>query len=622
MEKLEGMSLDLTKLNIEKLKELFPMIDVDGKIDFDMLRTILGDEVDDSREKYQFTWNGKTDSIRLAQSPSSATLRPCKKESKDWDTTENLYIEGDNLEVLKQLQKTYYGKVKVIYIDPPYNTGKDFIYKDDFKDSIVNYKEQTEQGMSSNPETNGRYHTNWLNMMYPRLILAKNLLRDDGVIFISIDDHEEIACRKILDEVFGERNFIANIIRNTNSSKNQSLFVSTSHEYCFVYAKNIDVLKERHKDNKWEVDKNNISEYLRKIEQLRRRGLSNEEITEELKILTNYPRFIDFTNYWYLDSRGVYAKDNLGGVSNGNLNPLYNPITKRNDPVPPGGYRYDDEKLNQLTKENRIHFHTDGSLPRLKRYLDDNKKQRPKSIMSDDQRPDYTWLKKYKIPFDNPKQLKFMKRILSIFDDDSIILDFFSGSSTTAHAVMSLNAQDSGTRKFIMVQLPEQINSSTFKNICEIGKYRIKKAGEEIIKNYNLGFDLDTGFKVFKLDSTNIKPWENTRKLDIKQLSYLEEVFKNDRSKEDVLYEILLKYGLFDMSVSEVDINGKTMYRVGRRYMIVCLENDITTRDIKEIIELSPRVVVFKETGFNNDNDKINAEYNLKKAGIEEIKCI
>lgn len=238
MEKLDGLSLDLEKQNINKLKELFPIAVEEGKINFDLLRAILGDEVDDSKEKYQFTWKGKSESIKLAQTPSAATLRPCKDKSKDWDSTDNLYIEGDNLEVLKQLQKTYYGKIKMIYIDPPYNTGEDFIYNDSFSDSLKNYKELTSQTSSSNPESSGRFHTAWLNLMYPRLILAKNLLKDDGVIFVSIDDHEEVNCKKILDGIFGENNFIANIVRNTNSSKNQSLFVSVSHEYCFVCIKN------------------------------------------------------------------------------------------------------------------------------------------------------------------------------------------------------------------------------------------------------------------------------------------------------------------------------------------------------------------------------------------------
>lgn len=626
MNKLEGTSLDIVKKNIEKIKELFPHAVTDGKINFDVLRTILGDEVDIYNEKYQFTWNGKYDSIKLAQLPTTATLRPCKANSKNWDTTKNLYIEGDNLEVLKQLKKSYYGLIDVIYIDPPYNTGKDFIYRDNFINSIENYKEQTNQGMSSNPETSGRFHTDWLNNMYPRLILAKTLLSKYGVIFISIDDHEEINCKKICDEIFGESNFIANIVRNTNSSKNQSLFVSVSHEYCFVYAKNISSLKEKHQENKWGVKKNNVDEYIKKVNQLRKMGLTNDEITNELKSLTNYPRFIDFTNYWYFDERGLYRKDNLGGVSNGNMEPLFNPVTNKPDPVPPGGYRYSKEKLEQLVKENRIHFHTDGSLPTIKRYLEENIMQRPKSIMSDDQRPDYAWLKKHNIPFDNPKQLSFMKRILSIFDNDALVLDFFSGSSTTAHAVMELNKEDKGTRRFIAVQFPEKVKSKGFETICDIGRKRIDEAGKELLGEQNLFTSestFDVGFKTFILDSTNIKQWDNSTIMDEKTLfDQTSEVFKEDRTKEDILYEIMLKYGVFDEPVTEIDINGKIMYRVGRRHMIVCLEDHVTDKDIKVIGELSPKVVIFKESGFKNDNDKINAVYNLEKAKVEEVKCI
>lgn len=622
MDKLSSSSFDITKHNIKKLKELFPNVVTDGKIDFELLRGLLGEEIDDDMEKYQFSWKGKKQSIKLAQKISTSTLRPCKGKSKYWDTTENIYIEGDNLEVLKQLQKTYFAKVNVIYIDPPYNTGKDFIYKDDYKSPIKQYKEQTDQGLSSNPETSGRYHTDWMNIIFPRLILARNLLRDDGVIFISIDDNEEINMKKMCDEVFGESNFIANIIRNTNSSKNQSLFVSVSHEYCFIYAKNITSLQEKHKENKWGVLKNNVNEYMKKVHQLEAEGLSKQEITSELKALTNYPRFIDFTNYWYFDEKGLYRKGDLGGVSNGNIEPLFNPITQRFDPVPPGGYRYSKEKLEELTKENRIHFHTDGSLPTIKRYLSENIKQRPKSIMSDDQRPDYAWLKKHNIPFDNPKQLSFMKRILSIFDSDSLILDFYSGSGTTAHAVMELNKEDNGNRRFIMVQLPEKVNNKNFETLCDIGEKRIDFAGDELFDNKNLFSKVDIGFKVFKLDSSNIKPWDSEYEYNEANIFDLTDIFKEGRSKEDILYEIMLKYGIFDMPTSELEINGKTMFRVGKRYMIVCLEDEITKEDIQEICDLAPRTVVFKESGFRNDNDKINAVYNLEKAGVEDIKCI
>jgi len=632
MEKLDGKSMDIVKANIEALKQLFPEVVTEGKIDFEKLKLILGEEIEARNEKYEFTWHGKTQAMKLAQTPSTGTLRPDKASSKNWDTTENLYIEGDNLEVLKLLQKSYFGKIKMIYIDPPYNTGKDFVYKDDFRDNIKNYKEITQQTTKANTETSGRYHTDWLNMMYPRLKLARNLLTDDGVIFISIDDTEVANLRKILDEIFGENNFIASITRNTNSSKNQSLFVSVSHDYCLIYARDISVLSTKHAENKWSVPKNNIEEYKRKIEELKNLGLSNEQITEELKQLTKYPRFIDFVNYWYVDERGVYRKDNLGGVKNGNMTPIINPLTGKEDPVPPGGFRYSPEKLNELIKENRIHFHTDGSLPTIKRYLDENLTQRPKSIMSDDQRPDNALLKEFNTPFDNPKQLAFMKRILSVGDKDSIILDFFSGSATTAHAVMQLNAEDGGNRKFIMVQLPEKTDEKSeaykagYKNICEIGKERIRRAGEKIVEETGKT-DLDIGFKVFKLDSSNVKTWDPDFDNLEQTLFDLQDNIKEDRTKEDLLYEILLKIGLpLTIPIEEIDYNGKTIYNVAFGSVLVCLEDDIDLDIVQEMLkyqsEHMPPKVIFKESGFVSDAVKTNVLQTLKKNGITDVRSV
>lgn len=626
MEKLEGMSLDLTKLNIEKLKELFPMIDVDGKIDFDMLRTILGDEVDDSREKYQFTWNGKTESIKLAQSPSSATLRPCKEESKDWDTTENLYIEGDNLEVLKQLQKTYYGKVKMIYIDPPYNTGNDFIYKDDFKDSIANYKEQTEQGMSSNPETNGRYHRDWLNMMYPRLMLARTLLKDDGVIFISIDDNEVNNLKKICDEIFGEINFVSLVSVIVKTEGRRYGFFAKTHENILVYSKN----QEKLILNEIEIKDKKFS-YNDSLGGFNPKDLRNQNaraFNETNRPNLRYPFYIDENNP---DENGFC---NISIESKEGYTEVY-PITVNNYK---SVWRWGKDKSKNEIYNLTARKGNDGVIRIFQKYR--KLTETPKTIWFEKEFITNRGTKELKNIigngiFDFPKPINLIERLIEIGIDqeDSIILDFFSGSATTAHAVIEKNIMNKKACKFILVQIPEKTDEKSeaykagYKNICEIGKERIRRAGELIKKEYQKSnpdkeFTTDIGFKVFKLDSTNIKLWENTNKLDVEQLSYLKEVFKKDRSKEDILYEILLKYGLFDMPVSEVDINGKTMYRVGRRYMIVCLEDNINASDIKEIIELSPRVIVFKESGFNNDNDKINAEYNLKKAGIEEIKCI
>ncbi|WP_400236468.1 site-specific DNA-methyltransferase [Methanomethylophilus alvi] len=528
------------------------------------------------------------------------TLRPCREESVDFDNTKNLYIEGDNLEVLKILRETYLGKVKMIYIDPPYNTGNDFVYNDNFSMSVNDYSEVSGESDDSgnrlflNTSSNGRFHTDWLNMIYPRLSLSKDLLSEDGFIAISIDDSELNNIINICNEIFGEINHIATIVRNTNSSKNQSLFVSVSHEYCVLYARNIECLKEKHSESKWSVPKNNIVEYKKKVEQLKKEGLTSEEITEELKTLTKYPRFIDFTNYWYFDKRGLYRKDNLGGVRNGNMKPIINPLTGKEDPVPPGGFRYSEEKMNELIADERIHFHTDGSLPVLKRYLSDNEEQRPKSIMSDDQRPDYSLLQRYNLPFDNPKQLAFMERLLYVLDKDSVILDFFAGSSTTAHAVMNLNNADHGDRKFIMVQIPEHIDVSTeagklgYTNICEIGKERLRCAGREL-KISQMGnedeYSLDVGFRVFKCDSSNFRDIFYSPEGKCREtLEDYVDVIKDDRGSEDLLVQVMLESGIELSSIIErKDVQGNTVFSVDDGYLVACFDDEINDSTVTEI---------------------------------------
>lgn len=634
MEKIDSSSLDIKKLSVEKIKELFPNVVTEGKIDFDVLRNVLGDEVDDSKEKYQFTWKGKSVSIKLAQSPSSATLRPSKKESKDWDTTENLYIEGDNLEVLKQFQKTYNGQIKMIYIDPPYNTGNDFVYKDNFKNSLVNYKEQTNQSTKSNPETSGRYHTEWLNMMYPRLLLAKNLLRDDGVIYISIDDNEIDNLKKMCNEVFGEVNFVAQIPWQSRASIQNDTDFSVNHEYICVYA------KKRRLENR-RLKESNYTEWYKK----------DSFVCKPLPL--DKSKFDNPDN----DSRGLWKADpfDAPNIRTNLTYPVVNPNTGEQH-LPPKGrhWRFLPEKFSSALEDNRIVWTNKGlGRPQLKIFYEEKKELG--SV-------DNSWFSAERIGtstngtkelmklfegsalFDTPKPVSLLMKLITLAntDNDDIILDFFSGSATTAHSVMKLNTEDGKNRKFIMVQLPEMYDEKSeayktgFKNICEIGKERIRRAGEKtkeewLKDNANEGlfaeeqkeFPFDIGFKVFKLDSTNILPWDNELEMDEKTLfEHSNEVFKQDRSKEDVLYEILLKYGVFDMNVSEIDINGKKMYQVGKRYMLVCLEDEISNDDIKAIVEQSPKTVVFKESGFQNDNDKINAIYNLEKAGVEDIKCI
>ncbi len=628
MEKMKMESVDMTAQNVEKIGELFPnciteTVDENGKlkkaINFKILEQMLSEDVIDGDEAYEFTWVGKKASIVEANKPIRKTLRPCPEESVDWDTTENLYIEGDNLEVLKLLQESYLGKVKMIYIDPPYNTGNDFIYNDDFKMTGEEYADESgeidEDGnrMFKNTDSNGRFHSDWCSMMYSRLMLARNLLSDDGVIFISIDDNEQENLKKICDEVFGASSFIATIVRNTNSSKNQSFFISVSHEYCLVYAKNIELLKIKHNDNKWSVPKNNVHEYVSKVKQLQNQGLTPNEISEELKALTKYPRFIDFTNYWYFDENGLYSKGDLGGVPNGNKTPVFNPITQQFDPVPPGGFRFNAEKMEQLTKEGKIHFHTDGSLPRIKRYLSENMEQRPKSIMSDDQRPDSSMMQKFNISFDNPKQLSFMKRICGIMDKDALVLDFFSGSATTAHTVMQLNAEDGGNRKFIMVQIPEEVDEKSeaykagYKNICEIGKERIRCAGAKI-KEDNPDATFDRGFRVLKLADGNMNDvYYNPEEYSQDLLSALESNVKSDRSDLDLLFGCLMDWGIpLSLLYSSEEINGCTVHNYNDEDLIACFDENIPDDVIKEMAKRQPLRAVFRDSGFADSPSKIN----------------
>ena len=517
---------------IELLKQNFPQFfSKEGEFLLEKFKEMLKmEDVKIDKEGYELKFLGKNYARFLTSTETETVIVPNVKHNEEEinKNSENLYIIGDNLDALKHLLNSYSGKIKCIYIDPPYNTGSDgFIYNDNFEYTPENISEkmgiELEEAQRIIDMRGKSTHSAWLTFMYPRLVLARDLLREDGVIFISIDDNEQANLKMVCDEIFGEENFIASITRNTNSSKNQSLYISVTHEYCLVYSVNNTALAMKYKNNKWEVEKNNISEYKAKVNKLKKMGISNKEITEELKELTNYPRFIDFTNYWYFDEKGLYQKADLGGVKNGNNRPLINPLTQKEDPVPPGGFRYSTEKLEELQKDNRIHFHTDGSLPRLKRYLDENLKQRPKSIMSDDQRPDYKLLKSMKIEFNNPKQMTFMKRILSIFDKNLMILDFFSGSATTAHAVIQLNAEDGGNRKYIMVQLPEKtyeekINKegkiifkakkgseaaykAGYKTIDEIGIERIKRAAKKIKEETQA--EIDYGFKIVKLETPN-----------------------------------------------------------------------------------------------------------------------
>ncbi|WP_418543174.1 site-specific DNA-methyltransferase [Intestinibacter bartlettii] len=617
---LAGESLNLTEYNLEKMKELFPEVFEEGKIDFDKLRLILGDEVEDNKERYEFTWHGKSNAIRIAQTPSTGTLIPDKESSKNWDDTENLYIEGDNLEVLKLLQKSYFGKVKMIYIDPPYNTGNDFVYHDDFRDNITNYKAITNQTTKANYETNGRYHTYWLNMMYSRLKVSRNLLTDDGVIFISIDDNEVFNIRKVCDEIFGEENFIATFIRQTASGpKTSRPNIDRHHEYLICYAKYIK--------NIW------FNGDPRKFE-----NYSNPDN--------------DINGDWTKDS--ILIKIDKGRTAVNAKYPIHNPYLNITH-YPPieknKQWHYTKPKFDELLKKGQVVFYKNKNEYKgeysfyIKKYKSDLKTTMENVSTIFPIKNNYTnalgtnelkCLFENKV-FDSPKPSSFIKKLIQYStNEDSLVLDFFSGSSTTADAIIKMNLEDKGSRKFILVQIPELVDNdsdaykSGYKNICEIGKERIRRAGDKIVsenKDKEGIENLDIGFKVFKLDSSNLKSWDSSIDNLEQNLLDMESNLKKDRTNEDLLYEILLKSGVeLTAKIEEIKVGYNTLYNIGQGALLACLDDKITQDVIDEIPKhRSPFMdtkVIFKEAGFMSDAAKINAVQNLKQFKIEDVRSV
>lgn len=616
---LNGESRNIINDNIEKIKSMFPEVFNEDKIDFDKLQNVLGNYIDTGEEKYRFTWNGKMNALRLSQTPSVGTLRPCKEESRDWDTTQNLYIEGDNLEVLKLLQNSYLNKINMIYIDPPYNTGGDFVYPDDFKDSINNYKLLTGQidnqgnATTTNTDSSGRYHTNWLNMMYSRLRLAHSLLANGGAIFVSIDEHEISNLITIMNEIFGESNHIETIVWDKKASAKGvppvSMMVNV-HEYIVVYQKGTG-FKFIGEKRDAEAD-----------------GFKNPDN----------------------DPRGPWRESNIKST----IKPIEDAFTITD---PNSGKQYTNtwafskESLEKMIKENRILWKE--SLPKQKEFMYEmtNENKAIKSSWGCYDAQSTTVFLKHLLPqvkFDNPKPINLMKYLINVSTNkNDIILDFFSGSATTAQAIMEVNSEDNGNRRYIMVQLPEptDFNSEAykagFKNICDIGEERIRKVGDKIkeeFENSNKQLKLnenplknpDIGFKVFKLDSSNIRKWNPDTK-DIEQ-SLLEQInnFVDGRTEEDALYEIILKNGLpLTVPVEELDIRGKKVYSIGMGALIVCLDNNITLDIADEIANISTEfedksqvTVVFKDNGFANDSVKTNIKETIRGYGIGKFVTV
>lgn len=611
---------DITESNIEKIGQLFPnclteRIGEDGKvervIDFDQLRQELSKEiVEGPQERYQFTWPDKKKAIRLANTPSTMTLRPCREESVDFDNTENLYIEGDNLEVLKLLREDYLGKVKMIYIDPPYNTGNDFVYEDDFSQAAADYVGSSGQTDASgnrlvqNTESNGRFHTDWLNMLYPRLKVGKDLLAEDGVIFVSIGDDEEANLIKIMDEIFGEKNFIASICHKHRGSVSNDRIISENHNHLVFYCKDINVTFAHHKD------------------------IGEDPILEGFNLS---------------DNKGAYKLtpvDGPGGAKKGN--PHYEFLGVE------GYWRYSKETMQKKYDEGLIvrtpnglqqkYYKSQAALSRrsVTTWWDED-------FLTSSATKDLATLMGGKY-FDNPKSINLLLRCLKMithFDKYAIIIDFFSGSATTAHAVMKLNADDGGRRRFIMVQLPEATDPTTeaykagFNNICEIGKERIRRAGKKLVEERSTassqdglfagiedGTKLDIGFRVLKLDSSNMED-VYYRPEESSESTLFESNVKEGRTPEDLLFQVMLECNLpLSAKILTEKIAGKDVFTVNNGYLIACFDEDVNEEVIKAVAKRKPYYFVMRDSSLSSDNVADNFEQIFQAYSKDTIRRI
>ena len=641
MQKLEAsspqaQSADLVAANIEQLKALFPELITEGPsgaaVNVDVLKTLVGDEtVTDAEEKYGLNWHGKRRARQLALTPSTGTLRPCPEDSVDWDTTKNLMIEGDNLEVLKLLQKSYAGKVKLIYIDPPYNTGSDFVYPDTFQDNIKNYLEltgQLESGrkISSNTDASGRFHTDWLNMIYPRLKLARNLLCDAGLIFISIGDSEVANLRAVCDEVFGPENFVASIIwQKKYGPKSDAKHFSESHDFVLVYARSIEDTT---------------------IVRLPKSDKQNDRYTNQDD-----------------DPRGPWkAGDVLRNEARDYaIFPVLLPSGREVMPPPNTSWRYTKEKFAELIADSRIWFGKEGdSRPAYKRFLSEVSDSIPAETIwmhadaghNDAAKKELRALFNEQAPFDTPKPVKLLERILSVGTEpggDEIVLDFFAGSGTTAHATFRLNSSDGGKRRFILVQLPERLDPSNKdqaeaakfcdaisrpKTIAEITKERIRRSARVVRQEAGGIVQMDTGFRSFKLDTSNIRAW-NPELANLEQSLFAhQDHLLDERTEADVLYELLLKLGIdLCVGIERRTVLGKEVHAVGGGVLMACLATSIAATEVEAVAqgivnwhkELAPAgdtTCVFRDSAFADDVAKTNMAAILNQHGIQNVRSL
>ncbi|HAS8531094.1 TPA: site-specific DNA-methyltransferase [Vibrio vulnificus] len=616
MEQLKMHSPNMVDQNIEKLAELFPGCVTeaqgeDGKlrkaIDFDLLKQELSRNiVEGPQERYQLNWPGKREALLTANAPIAKTLRPCREESVDFDTTQNLFIEGDNLDALKLLQETYLNKVKLIYIDPPYNTGKDFVYEDDFAEDIDSYvlrsNQIDEEGnrLLANSEANGRFHSDWLSMMYPRLTLARNLLTDDGVIFISIDDNEQATLKRLCDEVFGAQNFVTSVIwEKRYSPQNAVKWFSESHDFILVYAKNK---------------------------------------------LNWHPKLLDRTDamnarYRNLDDdpRGVWKPADATAQGGHGTDSQFYVLTAPNGKkhtLPNGRcWVYTEEVFNRMVEDNRVWFGADGNnVPAIKRFLSEVKQGTACQTIwkygdvghNQEGKKEVNQLFPEAAVFDTPKPVRLIDRILHLSTEkDSIVLDFFSGSATTAHAVMQKNAEDGGSRKFIMVQLPEQCEPKStgvkagYKTIADVSKERIRRAGSKVLGKKEGSTTLDVGFRTLKIDSSNLADvyYQPDAMTQADLFAQVDNV-KEDRTEEDLLFQVMLDWGVdLTLPIRRETVDGKTVFFVADNALVACFdkESGINEAFVKELVKSEPLRLVFRDAGFASDSTKINVEQVLKQ---------
>lgn len=660
----ESKSAELITENISALAALFPEAVSEDSVDMEALRELLGGggiSETSAEEKYGLTWNGKQMARRLALTPSTSTLRPVQDESFMWEETKNIMVEGENLEVLKLLQKSYSGKVKLIYIDPPYNTGNDFIYQDSYTDSIENYLSQTGQldnnmqRLSSNLESSGRFHTRWLNMMYPRLKLARNLMTKDGAIFVSCDEVEQPRLRLVMDEIFGQENFVADMVWAAGR-KNDSRLISISHEYIICYVKDAGALAEQKVE--WHQRRKGLDEIYAVYHRFTKQyGNDYRRISSALKqwyneLRPNHPAR-DHKHYCYADSRGIYFAADLSWPGGGG--PKYeviNPSTGQPVRVPSRGWIFSDpEKMDQYIQDDRIHFGDNNGVPCQKIYLREREYSAPYSVFYQDGRAATKRLRELMngTVFDFPKDETMIQSIIEMTtSSDDIIMDFFAGSGTTGHAVMAQNMVDNGQRRFILVQLAEPLNPKSKRysnvrgyceehglahNIATLTRERLRRSATNIAKSLS-SQKLDLGFRTFRLDSSNIRAWD-AQGDDLEQDLYDNiDHLKEGRSEQDILFEILLKLGLDLCAPMQCVVAAdKNVYSVGAGTLIACIDRIIALDDVEGLAsaialwheELDPTgeaTVLFLDSAFEDDVAKANLVAILQQRGLHNIRSI